>query len=275
MGIANSVQLTYQEAMKTRSTQGGIPLGTRGVTPDGRVFRYAKNGATALVAGLVVSPPAYGLQAVLQTSDGSGSLVAGTTVRTSENVIELCGSFSTAGFLANAYQGGWLLVGATWDVAAPMALKIKSHTAGTAGGTSFSDDAPTYVTLEDGVFPTADINTSMGFCFVPCPYNGVLVAPANAVPLLPHLGVPITAVPVSYYFWLQTWGPCMVRMAEVCTSGLTLGRNVIWSFTAATTGCYVCGSSNLTNAQNEQPLGTVLSPGAAGGYTVVDLRLMP
>ncbi|MBE3141686.1 MAG: hypothetical protein IMZ53_14010, partial [Thermoplasmata archaeon] len=172
MAYANSVDLSYKEAMTTRATSGGIPLGTRGTTPDGRVFRWAKNGAVALVAGLSVSPATFGLQSVLQTSEGTG-IPPGTTVRTTENVLSIFGSFSTVGFSANTYAGGYLLVGATWDVGAPMALKIKSHTAGVATS-ALSSSNPCYVTLEDGVFPTTSINTSMGLSLVKSPYNGVL-----------------------------------------------------------------------------------------------------
>jgi hypothetical protein len=274
MAYPDSVNLSYKEAMTTRVTSGGIPLGTRGTTPDGRVFRWAKNGAVALVAGLSVSPPAFGLNAVCNTSEGV-KLYTGTTVKTTENVIKITGSFSTVGFSADVYAGGWLLVGATWDVAAPMALKIKSHTAAVGGGTSYSDDTPTYITLEDGVFPSTAFNTSMGLALVKSMYNGVLATPGIAVPLLPAIGVPIVAVTASYYFWLQTWGPCMVRMAEVCSSGLVLGRGVFPSHSAATTGCYVVGSSNYSVTESVSPIGILMTPGAAGGYAVVDLKILP
>ncbi|MBE3143541.1 MAG: hypothetical protein IMZ61_06420 [Planctomycetes bacterium] len=278
-----TLSLSFRQALEISATQK-CPLGTRGVAPDGRIFRYALNGAVALVAGLPVTPAAQGELACINTSHAM-QLVAGTTIRTTQNVFKIGGSYDDAGLTANAYAEGFLLVGSTWDVGAPMRLKIKSHTAqtsNTSAGSCATDDHAQF-TLEDGVFPTTCINTSMGFGLEYNPYSGTLVAPTNSTIKLPVIGVPIRAVDASYYYWCQTWGDCMVRFAEVCTSGLTLGRKVIMSADVNTTGVYCVASSNYVSANDTgdvsdaafYTIGLIQSPAPAGGYGVVNLRISP
>jgi len=251
------------------------------MTPDGRVFRYAKNGAVALVAGLPVTPCAYGELACINTSAGM-QLVAGTTWATTQNVVRIGGSYYDAGITANQFKDGYLLVGSTWNVAAPMRLRIKSHTV-QAYNTSAQTSEKAVFTLEDGVYPTTCVNTSMGFGLQYNEYYGTLVHVNEATPKLPIIGVPCTAVAASYYYWAQTWGPCMMRFAEVCTSGLTLGRRVIPTSTELTTGLYCAGSSNLYSADDTgdtvdaafYDIGYIASPAPAGGYGLVCLRINP
>lgn len=278
-----TLNLSFRQIYQTSSTQK-VPLGTRGRTPDGRVFRYAKNGATALVAGLPVTPAAMGELACVNATAGM-ALVVNTTIYSTQNVFKIGGSYYDAGLTANAYKEGFLLVCSTYDVGAPMRLKIKSHTAqvsNTSAGSCATDDYAEF-TLEDGVFPTTNINTSMAFGLLKNPYAGTLVAVTNACPKLPIIGVPVCAVAASYYYWCQTWGDCMVRFAEACTSGLTLGRKVIMSPDANTTGVYCIGSSNYHSADDtgdtaDAPfyeIGFIQSPAPAGGYGIVNLRLAP
>lgn len=278
-----TLNLSCRQALEISATQK-LPLGTRGVTPDGRVFRYALNGAVALVAGLPVTPAAQGELACINATAGM-ALVAGTTIRSTQNVFKIGGSYYDAGLTANAYKEGYLLVGSTGDVGAPMRLKIKSHTAqvsNTSAGSCATDDYAEY-TLEDGVFPTTSINTSMAFGLEKNPYSGTLVTPQGVTPKLPIIGVPIRAVDASYYYWCQTWGNCMLRFGEGCTSGLTLGRRVIPTADGASTGVFCAGSSNLFSADDSgdtvdaafYTIGTIQSPAASGGYGLVYLRISP
>jgi hypothetical protein len=278
-----TLSLSFRQVLEISATQK-CPLGTRGVAPDGRIFRYAKNGAVALVAGLPVTPAAQGELACINTSAGM-KLVAGTTIQSTQNVFKIGGSYYDAGLTAKAYNEGFLLVGSTWDVGAPMRLKIKSHTgqtSNTSAGSCATDDYAEF-TLEDGIFPTTCINTSMGFGLEYNPYSGTLVTPQGLTPKLPIIGVPIRAVDASYYYWLQTWGNCMLRVGEACTSGLTLGRKVIPAADGASTGVFVVGSSNYCSANDTGDtvdaafynIGILMSPAPAGGYGVVHLRISP
>src|SRR3990167_7435707 len=52
MSFPYSVPLTAREVRTSTSVQRA-PLGTRGEDADGRVFRYAKNGTTALAKGFL------------------------------------------------------------------------------------------------------------------------------------------------------------------------------------------------------------------------------
>ena len=59
MSFPNTVQLSEEQTVTIASAQS-VPLGTRGVTTDGRVFRYAQAGATALTAHKLVISAAQG-----------------------------------------------------------------------------------------------------------------------------------------------------------------------------------------------------------------------
>ena len=277
MSFPDSIVLSYEQAFSTSATKQ-LPLGTRGTLPDGRVFRYSKNGATELKPG----NPCIGVDptfcSMLNTS-ANGQIPAGTTYYTTQadGVLPIGGSWggTTGGFSADDFADGWLLVGSTVGSGTNniQQLRIKTHTA-YAGGTSLIGDSYCQVTLEDGEHPKWNITTSAGVAMVKNPYNGVIIATTIAALANGFLGVPPVAVAASYYFWLQTWGDCACRVMGAASSALALGSRMIQTITAASTGLTIYNSSNNAG-RGQESIGILRSLASSGSYAIVDLRISP
>ena len=92
MAFPRTVNLDYgDEKKESASAIGNLSLGTRGVTPDGRVFYYAKNSSAAITtAGQIVdgiaAVAAHDMDvAATATTVGSLSVTSGTSLTVTKN----------------------------------------------------------------------------------------------------------------------------------------------------------------------------------------------
>ncbi len=257
MGFPGSVLLNQGDIYKQTSDKR-MPLGTRGYTRDGRVYRYARNGASALVVAKPVqsSVPVTGAQAqhyfytVASCGDASFSIRQGT---------------SNSLTSANYYADGYMRVEA--GTGAGQQIQIKSHTAGATSATMVT------VIAHDGEALTADCvatanSTATGVGFIKNPYDCVLVTPLTTA-TAPIVGIPPRAVTAAYYFWLQTWGPATVYTA----TAITMGKQVCIS--ASTVAGELATVSTLAAGITNQRVGNTMQIGATARYGMVFLTIAP
>jgi len=189
------------EKVTYASNQNGRVLGTRGVTPDGRVFRWALNAGVALEAGKLVQT---------QAEFGASVHVNGLTIvnATATGVTTITVVMATTPTVANRYSDGFLVV----DTSPGQAIyKVKSHNAAASGEnaefTLYESDE-----IKD---PLTSGTTTVGFRANP--YTSVIVSPTTIT------GAPIGVTPISVaasrYFWLQTWGEALVNMDQAPVAG--------------------------------------------------------
>lgn len=164
-------------------------LGERLQLQDGRVFYYAKAGATALVAGQLQQSPANmghttaQLDCAITTAGVAGGSTLGFTVTTTATT-------------ANLFQDGWLVTSqGTAAQGAGQCYQIKSNNAA-------SGAAECTLTIYDK-FVIAP-STSTKACVSTNIYRGVVANPTTVTGI--PVGVPLVAVTAAYYCWLQTWG---------------------------------------------------------------------
>lgn len=194
--LTGAVQAFAQSIFSSSST-ALQNLGELAHTNDGRSFRYAKAGGTALVPGKLQQAQAEdtGDQDITPTATAVGA----TTLVTS----------STMTVTANQYAQGWVLVTVTPGQGAQ--YKIKSHAAYTAAAATF--------VLEDAILGTA-LTTSSRLDFVANPYSAVVVNPATATSA--PSGVAVFPVVAAEFGWLQVAG-----VANVLADGaLVVGTNI-------------------------------------------------
>ena len=192
--FTGDIQIGDNDPFSSSATQN-YPLGAR-ATAIGRVFRYCKAGAVALVPGKLQQAPAevtgdQGL-ACAAAAIGATSVVTTTTVTVT----------------ANQYAGGWVV--GTITPGQGQQYKILSHPAATAAALTLTLEDPLIVAL------TTDSRIDL----VANPYNGVVVNPTTATS--GPVGVAVYAVAISEYGWLQVEGPCAV----LNDGGSTVGTNV-------------------------------------------------
>lgn len=180
-------------------------LGEKMVASDGREFRYARAGGTALVVGNI-------LQAAAE--DTGDQNIAATTTAVGATSITTAAMTVTA----NQYAGGYVTVTVTPGLGTT--YRIKGHAAYTAAAATFDLEDPIQVAL----------TATSRLDFVANPYAAVIVAPTTTTGLL--VGAAVNNITANRYGWIQVKGPCNV-LADA--AGVTLATEDV-SLSNATGG---------------------------------------
>ena len=172
------------------STTQAHALGTRFEDGTGRVFRYAKAGGSALVAGNVLQAPAQ--ITTHQTMTPAAAAVGATQVTATLGI--------TNAVTADQYAGDFLIVDTTPGNG--YAYQIQTHPAAAASATCvFTLTEPIQVAL----------TTSSRVSLQANPYGGVIQAPTTLTGA--PVGVAIYPAAANEYCWIQTSGVCPVLIA--------------------------------------------------------------
>ena len=149
--------LSPQDIFAESSTQG-LPLGSRGETKDGRQFRYALVGGTALVAGNLLQSPAQ------VANHLSLAVASAAAIGAAEVTVTLGGTAATA----NQYREGYLVTSSTPGHG--YSYKIKSHPAQstTTGNVTLTLEDPLLVALTTKRFVTIPMLRSFRVHFKLC-----------------------------------------------------------------------------------------------------------
>lgn len=226
------------QPLYTSSAQPFHGLGERMVTPDGRVFRYARAGALDLVPGSLC-------QMAAQIAGHQGLVVAAASVGATSISVTLGGTAATL----NQYAGGLAIV--TVGAGLGQALAISGHEAQANGA------GVLVLTLSDAVRVALTGTTRIDL--VPNAYNGLIISPTTltAIPV----GVPPAAIVANEYGWVQRSGPAAV---------LTAGANAVGGVVGApgsVAGAVVVGTAALIS------IGSMMETGAAGETNAVMLAM--
>jgi len=224
MSFPFTVPLTPKEVITPTSVQRA-PLGTRGMTADGRVYRYARGGATALVKGYLCQSENTGLDwnnatcSYLSTDWLVDSYVNATAIPVSTTFLNLSATMgANMNASRNLFKEGWLFISGT-STSAGQTIKIASHTAASSGSTGIgATGGKCVVQFEAGYALSEPIDTAAEISLVKNEYDDLVVAPIATEAQI--VGAPNVDVSATYYFWLQTWGPCALKSeAEAITAG--------------------------------------------------------
>ena len=183
-----------------------FPLGQVMELPDGRIYRYAENGAVALAAAKLCQTMALG--ANFDTLAIQAARAVGTTTI----------PFTTSGSTVaeNQFADGTVVVE---DVALNLGeiYPVKSNT-------SAADPATCTLTLHDGVTVLNALTTTGKVTVRVNPWKQVIVVPTVA-PSQMVVGVPQVIVGISAYGWLQTHGVCNV-VVDATVTAWVIGQGV-------------------------------------------------
>lgn len=163
---------------------------------DGRAFRYALAGATALIAGQLQQAAAQvtGDQNLTAVAAAVGDFTIAST--------------STVTVTANQYANGYALITVTPGVG--YIYKIASHAAYTAA-------APTF-TLADSI--QVALTTTSRIDIIKNLYDSVIVSPSTASST--PVGVAVYPVAIAGYGWIQVAGVANCLADGTITTGTTL-----------------------------------------------------
>ena len=195
MAFPLTVHLGYgQEKVETSSQKQ--KLGTRAVTPDGRVFYYAENSGSAITtAGQIVDGiAAVGAHdmdlAAAATSANELSFTSGTSLTVTKN----------------QYKDGYVYFND--GPGQGEVYRIKENTAvSSATGLKITVDEP------DGI--RTALTTSSLFGLMYNPYKDVKIIDGDGTMTTGPLGVTTIPVTADYFCWIQTAGPAAVLSGAV------------------------------------------------------------
>lgn len=204
MKLTGPAQIATMDPKVTEVTQS-FALGTKMETPDGRIFRYARAGASNITAGKLQLGPAR------KTNHDNIAVAAAAAINATQVTVTLGATAATA----NEYAQGLLVISdATGE---GTSYVIKSHPAADAS-------ASLVLTLDEPLHEA--LTTSSEACLVHNRFNACVEGTVQAGGIV--VGVPLVDVTATYYFWAQTFGPAPVLADESGTvnRAVTVGSSV-------------------------------------------------
>lgn len=214
--LTGPVLAEYQDLFSSTTTQGGpnggLNLGAKAYTGDGREYRFCLAGATTLVVGKLQ-------QSSVETTSwetlNPGAVAIGATQFT---------TVTTVTITQNILAGGYVMV--TETPGQGQMYKIKGNTAATSAAVTIFLEDPITVALVAG---TSQVD------LVPNPYSGVIVNPTAATGNT--LGSAVFAITNGQYGWLQVKGPACILASGAIVVGEEVGKSTTVAGAAeATTG---------------------------------------
>lgn len=203
---------------------------------DGRKFRYAKVGASALAAGKLYQSRAEDTSN-FQNLTAAVNSVGDTSVTTT----------STVTLTANQLAGGFLVI-ESGTLGIGMTYKIKSHAAASGAVVTFNLEDPIAVAT------TGTVNIDVH----PNPYDAVIIAPTTSSSV--QAGFAVYPVTAAYFGWLCVHGPT----AALAQGTIVVGDSVC---PAETTTAGAIGPK--ADATLSQVVGTACTGIASGDYGII------
>lgn len=222
------------------STVQEADLGMKMSVNDGRVFRYVKAGATALVAGKLQSAPA-------SVANHTNIAVAAAAAAGASAITVTLGATLAS---ANQYAGGIIVINDANGQG--FSYSIKSHPAADAS-------ASLVLTLDDNESIQTALTTSSEASLVHNQYNGVVVHATTEIAA--PVGVPLIDLTASSYGWIQTRG------AVSCLIGATTGIGLSVAASDTREGAVEVGDGVLG------PVGYAIAAGVDTEYNPIFLTI--
>lgn len=226
-------------------TAAQYSIGTRLITEDGRVFRYAKAAAACKAK--------YGAknlneEAISYTAATAAQAVGDTTIKCT--VAATDGAGGDGVIAKDELTGGFVVIYNSGDT-------IRQHRCILANTAAASSSIT--ITLDMPLTTAVTLSTS-AFEVLGNPYNGILYTNNTYSSVL---GVAMVEAAAAEYFWIQTWGPICITPGSATTDpGADAEERAVQFDGEGSLICYADGSS-----KDRQEAGFIIqadSSGAAG-----------
>lgn len=196
--MLTGVEITSQDAREISSVKM-MALGTKAETRDGRVYRYARNGAVDLAPGKIT------VNKDLDAAHTDELIAVAAAVGSTSVSITIGASAVTE----DQYADGLMVVNDADGEG--IAYRIVGHPAHAGSGTLV-------VKLAEPIMVALKVTSEV--TLKPNNWDGVVISIADQDDFC--TGVPNVAVTAAYYCWLQTRGECAVLADEAVDKGLAL-----------------------------------------------------
>ena len=253
MGIPSIIYGDYGDEKVTRSTKiGNLELGVTMMLPDGRLYRHAKSGGTALAVGQILR------QGMISDSAQDQAVVLDASAAIGAVSIDIVSGSSTVA--VDYYADGYLYT--SLDAGLGSVYKIASHDA-----TSTSAEVLTLTLADHDELKLAIKAASTEVGLRQNEFASCLLNPLDSKVFKGIIcGIAPVAVDASYYFWVQRKGSAV---AKVAGTAVTVGEQVYASSSEA-------GSILLANTGGDAEVDTIghsRTVGVAATYVLINLEL--
>tara|TARA_Y100000310_G_scaffold38543_1_gene36111 strand:- start:123 stop:875 length:753 start_codon:yes stop_codon:yes gene_type:complete len=200
MAFPTTVYLSYGMEKRETSEQKH-KLGTRAITPDGRVFYYAEASNAAIARGGNLVNGIAAVAAHDMDLAAAAASAGATSFTTSTSLTVTKDQYKDAYVYVNDGPGEGEI------------YRVKSNTAvSSATGLSITIDEP------DGIATAFTTDTKLGLMY--SPYKDIHIVDGNGTPTTGVVGVTTAPVTADYFCWVQTSGPAAVLIgAQVAIVG--------------------------------------------------------
>ena len=242
-------------AIYTAEATKRFTIGTKYETWDGRVFRYAHNGGVALVQALMTQSAVQSAKTVSIAQTGHAKAVGQTDVTC---LVTTGGIAATESWTyENALEGGWMICASVspavlGDTYMIVASKMISETI-----INITLDRP----IKNAIGATGEVT------LMTSRFSYTIVVPVTTA-TAPPAGVPLVPVPINYYFWAQTKGPCPM----IVDTGDTITVGAMGGIPATNAVAGAVGAATAT-LHAFPTYGRVLSVAAGDKVALIDLDL--
>jgi hypothetical protein len=192
----------FNQSVFSQSATQKEELGALRILRDGRKFRYAKAGASALGAGKLTVSAAIGADVMDEASTAVHAI--GDTVF-SETI-------TSATYVENYFAGGYLQIND--GTGEGHQYKIISSTAVTAGTSII-------LQLDEPIRVATAATSATMFTIVHSPWRATVESATLGCPV----GITPMAVTAAYYYWAQTGGPAIALSANTDAAGMALHQS--------------------------------------------------
>lgn len=248
---------TALQGLYVASTVKNCRLGTRRITWDGRVFRYAK-------ASNIVVVRQFGLKFYNRMADGISDNLAAESLAGATTI-----TIPAANVAANDYADGYVVIHAT---AERMFRRVVSNTATSAGNIT--------LTLDGAL--TSDAALATYTEIMKNPYGNVALC---AGPSGGHAGqgfssvagVPVCLTTVeNSYLWIQTWGPTWINPHGDAGSGVDqCERKLVFDAEGSVCVADEVSHGGITGTDGDEQVAGFIIERVAGGPPFVMLQISP
>lgn len=259
MGFPGYIELGWgQEKLNSATDVMGCPLGTRAMTPDGRVFRYAKAGEAITGAGYLCQTPITAANHDMDLAVQAAVAIGATSIPV---------TLGAAAAAKDLYKDGYIWIN---DGAGEgQIFRIASHAVVASAGTLTA-------ILAEGEKVKVALTTATSLAGLKLnPYNGILLYNTTLDGIA--TGVATVAVTNAYYTWLQTWGDAAVLVNGTIVLGKAIAPGVTTSGSVDTYPITLStGTPDTYVPGDTMPIGWVNNPIAVTtDYAHVFLTIAP
>lgn len=231
--------ISEQDVRTTSTVRGGTPLGALAGLPDGRIYRWAQAGASA------IDPGKLNVNADPDTDVVNKTVARTYTAGTYEVIIDSAGAVA-----ADDYKDGTLAIS---DATGEGVLCLVEGNSATSGAAELT------VTLSQPVPVALTIDVSEA-TLIKSAWDDIVISATDQADMA--VGVANVTIATTAYGWVQTGGPCAVWADEAVARGLAL-----------TIGTGTAGQVEALDAAGEPQIGVAQEALVDTEYRVAFLQI--